>query len=358
MPTKAGSFQVGTFLLNKRGDCSVAPHSHFSTPHLPLHRGWHGAALGPWPEPPWAHGWVVAVVTHIPDLLLCSRPFQPHFSLWCPSAGDPMQGSRELPAPRSGPGDGMWWGQRLGSVSCLFSQGSQIPVSPTGRGPAAAWTKHGLLLWAPGGPLPGFWVVSSQTPLPYRGLSAGWIWPSALTGLRRLLHPFFKGCWGGTGRGWGGGTGRGLVKGQERVSCQLFPTVPLEGGNDPPQSRRRGTGQLQLGELGELGTARARQTGRKGAPDFPPGRLRIRVLQGHYPGQLTPREPQPKPPWRPLGCAALQGGQPPRAPSLPIRLSGCENSEFAIRRKGIQVRLSPAGSIPLLRGQRLPSTWL
>lgn len=200
--------------------------------------------------------------------------------------------------------------------------------------------------------------MSSQTPLPYRGLSAGWIWPSALTGLRRLLHPFFKGCWGGTGRGWGGGTGRGLVKGQERVSCQLFPTVPLEGGNDPPQSRRRGTGQLQLGELGELGTARARQTGRKGAPDFPPGRLRIRVLQGHYPGQLTPREPQPKPPWRPLGCAALQGGQPPRAPSLPIRLSGCENSEFAIRRKGIQVRLSPAGSIPLLRGQRLPSTWL
>lgn len=153
--------------------------------------------------------------------------------------------------------------------------------------------------------------MSSQTPLPYRGLSAGWIWPSALTGLRRLLHPFFKGCWGGTGRGWGGGTGRGLVKGQERVSCQLFPTVPLEGGNDPPQSRRRGTGQLQLGELGELGTARARQTGRKGAPDFPPGRLRIRVPPGPLPRAAHPAGAAAKTPMETLRVCGSAGRATP-----------------------------------------------
>lgn len=157
-------------------------------------------------------------------------------------------------------------------------------------------------------------MVSSQTPLPYRGLSAGWIWPSALTGLRRLLHPFFKGCWGGLGEAGGGGTGRGLVKGQERVSCQLFPTVPLEGGNDPPQSRRRGTGQLQLGELGELGTARARQTGRKGAPDFPPGRLRIRVPPGPLPRAAHPAGAAAKTPMETLRvCGSAGRATPPGA---------------------------------------------
>lgn len=56
--------------------------------------------------------------------------------------------------------------------------------------------------------------------------------------------------------------------------------------------------------------------GGKGLQIFPRAASGSASLQGHYPGQLTPREPQPKPPWRPLGCAALQGGQPPRGAIL------------------------------------------
>lgn len=88
------------------------------------------------------------------------------------------------------------------------------------------------------------WVVSGQSTLssalpgPFCRQIGPW----------RLLRRFVK---GGLASRWGM-----LVPGHEPLSCQLFPREPLEGGSDPPQSRRRGSGRIQLGETDELGQPR------------------------------------------------------------------------------------------------------
>lgn len=306
-----------------------------------------GLSSGHGQNHPGAHGWVVAEVMHTTRISCSALAFS--------SPTFPFAGAFAAPVPtaaRKGTERGLGTGHAEGSVLAVSPDPSpwapKSPSAPRGGDPQLLLLRPstGSCSEHPGAlhldfrwclvqtmlfpPCPtGAFLPAGSGPLLSPGSGVGSI------GSLREAEPRTGGCWGGLGDA--GGSWERPVRGQERVSCQLFPTEPLEGGNDPRQSRRRGAGQLQLGELGELGQPGpgGRGPGGKGLRRVPSGRLRTRVPPGPSPrgthpagaaatrvgGRLTP----------PAGTSSVCGSAgraSPQAPSSPIRLSGCENSKL------------------------------